>query len=130
MKVDKRLVGVVFVAVLLLSGIGIGIAVGQTQHNTDDHYTASIMVDDSQYEGMTEAEESSALQELPGIKITGDEAVAIALAAYPDTTATTEVELENENGAVVYGVELSNGLDVKVDVVTGEILRASDDVDD
>lgn len=130
MKVDKRLVGVVFVAVLLLSGIGIGIAVGQTQHNTDDHYTASIMVDDSQYEGMTEAEESSALQELPGIKITGDEAVAIALAAYPDTTATTEVELENENGAVVYGVELSNGLDVKVDVVTGEILRASDDLDD
>ena len=130
MKVDKRLVGVVLVACLLLGGIGIGVAVGQTQHNTDDHYTASIMVDDAQYEGMTEAEESSALQELPGIKITGDEAVAIALAAYPDTTATTEVELENENGAVVYGVELSNGLDVKVDVVTGEILRASDDLDD
>ena len=127
MKVNKRLMVAVLGTVVLLGGIGVGVAVAQPQHNTDDQYTASIMVDDSQYEGMSEAEGSAALAALPGIEISADEAVAAALTAYPGTTAVTEVELENENGAVVYGVELSNGLDVKVDVVTGEILRASED---
>lgn len=126
MKVSKRLAGAVFVIVLLLSCIGVGVAMAQTEHNTDDHYNASIMVNESQYEGITEAEEVIALQELA--VITADDAVAIAIAAYPGTAAI-QVELDNENGAVVYSVELDNGLDIKVDAGNGGILRVSQDDD-
>jgi hypothetical protein len=53
--------------------------------------------------------------------ITADQAKAAALAANPGTTAT-KVELDDENGCLVYSVELSNGLDVKVDAGNGDIL--------
>ena len=54
--------------------------------------------------------------------ITVTQAEAAALAANPGTTVV-KVELDNENGALVYSVELSNGLDVKVDAGNGEILH-------
>ncbi len=41
-----------------------------------------------------------------------------------------ESELENENGCLVYGFELSNGLDVKVDAGTGEVVHTESDDDD
>ena len=127
MKVNKRLLGAAFAVVVLFSSIGVGVALAQTEHNTNDNYIASIMVDDEQYEGMTEAEEAVALQELA--VITADDAVAVALAAYPGTAAI-KVELDNENGAVVYSVELDTGQDVKVDAGNGGILRVSQDDDD
>ena len=34
----------------------------------------------------------------------------------------TQASLDDENGTVVYSVELSNGADVKVDASTGKIL--------
>ena len=54
--------------------------------------------------------------------ISAADAEAAALAANPGTTAV-KVELDNENGVVVYSVELSNGLDVKVDAATGKIIH-------
>jgi uncharacterized membrane protein YkoI len=56
-----------------------------------------------------------------GTGITADEARAAAEAAYPGAKAR-EVELENENGATVYEVELDNGLEVVLDPATGNIL--------
>lgn len=50
-----------------------------------------------------------------------EEAKAAALAANPGTTAI-EVELENENGALVYEVELDNGQEVMVDASDGTVL--------
>ncbi len=44
-----------------------------------------------------------------------------ALAANPGTTVT-KVSLDDENGTVVYSVELSNGADVKVDAQSGKIV--------
>jgi uncharacterized membrane protein YkoI len=55
-------------------------------------------------------------------KITADQARDAALAANPGTTAT-QVELDNENGCLVYSVELSNGADVKVDAGNGQVLH-------
>lgn len=52
--------------------------------------------------------------------ITADEARAAAEAANPGTKAL-EVELENENGTLVYEVELDNGLEVMVDAANGDI---------
>ena len=126
MKVNKRILGSVIVVVVLLSSIGVGVALAQTEHNTDDKYTASIMVDEAQYEGMTEAEEAIALQEMA--VITADDAVTVAESAYQGAAAT-QVELDNDTGAVVSSVELDNGMDVKVDAGNGGILRVSQDDD-
>ncbi|MGQ9688902.1 MAG: PepSY domain-containing protein [Desulfobaccales bacterium] len=55
-------------------------------------------------------------------KITADQAMAAARAAYPGSRVQ-RVELENDNGYLVYGVSLSNGLEVKVDAGTGVVLH-------
>lgn len=55
-------------------------------------------------------------------KITADQAMATAQAAYPGSRVQ-RVELENNNGCLVYGVSLSNGLEVKVDAGTGYVLH-------
>jgi len=53
--------------------------------------------------------------------VTVDQASAAAVAVNPGATAV-KVELDNENGYLVYSVELSNGADVKVDAGTGKVL--------
>ena len=81
-------------------------------------YVGSIQVDESAVEG-SEADEQTALAELA--QISAADAEAAALAANPGSQAN-EVELEDENGWLVYDIELSNGLGVKVDAGNGEIL--------
>jgi len=83
-------------------------------------YTGSVTVDESQYEGLSEADEAAALQAMA--TISSAEAEAAALVANPGTTVV-KTELDNENGVLVYGVELSNGTDVKVDAGNGQILH-------
>ncbi len=58
--------------------------------------------------------------------ITAEQAQEAALAAYPGATVT-EVELDNENGCLVYSVELGNDLDIKVDAGNGVILYVESD---
>ena len=102
---------------------------GETDSSQEPAYTSSITVDDTAES--SEADEADALAGLA--KITADEARAAALAAVPGTAE--EVELENENGNVVYGVEITdaNGaeFDVKVDAGNGTVLaQESDDADE
>lgn len=78
--------------------------------------------------GQSEADEGAALQSLA--KITPDQAKAAALAQYPGATVT-KVELGNENGSLVYSVQLTDtagkSWDVKVDAGTGKVLHAEAD---
>jgi uncharacterized membrane protein YkoI len=74
----------------------------------------------------SEADEAAALAGMA--TVTPEQAKAAALKAYPGTTVV-EVELENENGAVVYEVELSNGMDVIVDPGNGMVLYVEYDSD-
>jgi uncharacterized membrane protein YkoI len=83
-------------------------------------YTGSILVNSSQYQNMSEAEEATALQSQA--TITSVQAEEAALVANPGNTVI-KTELDNENGVLVYSVELSNGLDVKVDAGNGKILH-------
>ena len=83
-------------------------------------YAGSIQIDENQNQGMSEADEASALQ--ANATITAVEAEAAALAANPGATVI-KTELDNENGALVYSVELSNGSEVKVDAGTAKILH-------
>jgi uncharacterized membrane protein YkoI len=95
---------------------------GQADTGPDEQapsYDSAIRVEDSQYDGMSEADEAAALSGLA--TTTPEQAKAAALEAHPGTSVV-KVELDNENGALVYSVELDNGLDVKVDAGNGAVL--------
>ncbi|MFZ2071102.1 MAG: PepSY domain-containing protein [Halobacteriota archaeon] len=140
MKKEKWLIAGGVVGVLVVALLVGGIAMpsfaqgttspAQTQAQTEEQvdngpneqfprYGSSIRVDDTRYEGMSETDEAAALAGMA--TITPEQAKAIALKAYPNTSCV-ELELDNENGALVYGVELSNGMDVKVDAGNGAVL--------
>jgi uncharacterized membrane protein YkoI len=124
--------------VFLLGSLAIAPAFAQTPANTaptpavvqssntgsveeqQPQYTGSITVPESEYNGVSEADEAAALQ--AKATITTAQAEAAALAANPGTTGV-KTELDNENGVLVYSVELSNGTDVKVDAGNGKILH-------
>ena len=57
-----------------------------------------------------------------------DEAAAIAGEAYPEATVEG-IESEDEDGRVLYEVELSNGVEVEIDAATGEIVETEEDDD-
>ncbi len=79
--------------------------------------------------GVDEGGEAAALQS--AAKITSDQAKQAALAAVRGTVK--QVELDNENGSVVYSVEVSaNGTttDVKVDAGNGKVLAQESGQDD
>ena len=84
-------------------------------------YKGSISVNDNTAAAQSEADEAASLQAMA--KVSADQASVAALAANPGT-AVIKVELDNENGSLVYGVTLSNGTDVKVDAGTATILHA------
>lgn len=97
----------------------------QDAEEQDPSYTGSIQVPEGSVE-LNEADERAALQSLA--TITADEASQAALAANAGTTVAS-VELDDENGSLIYEVTLSSGVDVKVDAGTGDIL-ATDQADD
>lgn len=118
-------------ALLLLGGVSAGSLVAAQEptvptasqvetSQADEHdpsYTASIRV--TEQEGLSETDEAAALQ--PLATITADEAAQTAVATAPGTSVV-QVELDNENGWLVYSVELSDGSDVKVDAGNGAVL--------
>jgi len=93
---------------------------GAQDNVQDPSYSGGIVVDQAQTDGMSEAEEAAALQ--GQAIITAADAEAAALAANPGATVVKS-ELDNENGVLVYSIELDNGLDVKVDAGDGAVLH-------
>jgi hypothetical protein len=86
----------------------------------DPVYAGSLSISPDQNSGMSESDEAAALQGMA--TLTAAQAESAALAANPGTTVV-KTELDNENGALVYSVELGNGADVKVDAGNGAILH-------
>jgi uncharacterized membrane protein YkoI len=80
----------------------------------------SATVDEAQYSEDDLKDIAAALQN--NATITSAQAEAAALSANPGTTVA-KTELDNENGVLVYSVELSNGMDVKVDAGSGKVLQ-------
>ena len=99
---------------------------GAADKNTQDQqpgYTSSVTVPaDSNANG--ETDEAASLQ--GKAKITADQAKAAGLAQFPGATIQ-QVGLENENGNVVYAVQLTDksgkAQDVKVDAGTARVLN-------
>ena len=90
----------------------------QTQ---DPSYKSSVTAPEQN--GQNEADQSAALQSMA--KISPDQARDAALAAVPGTA--DKVELDNENGNVVYSVSITDAsgakTDVKVDAGNGSVLH-------
>jgi uncharacterized membrane protein YkoI len=98
-------------ALLLAGGVGKAALAADQQTNAQvPTYTCSIKVPEP---------EPADLSTLAKIK--ADQAMASAQAAFPGAVVK-KVELDNENGCLVYSVFLSNGLDVKVDAGNGSVL--------
>ena len=79
----------------------------------------SIIAPQTADDSQTETAEAAILAGLA--KISVEQAQSAALAANAGTTVV-KASLDNENGTLVYSVELSNGSDVKVDAGNGQIL--------
>lgn len=113
------LVGALMVSPILAQGPSATPA-GSEKDGQTPLYSATVQVDEALYENMSEADEAVALASQA--TLTADEAIASAVAANPGSGAV-KTELDNENGALVYSVELDNGLDVKVDAASGAVLN-------
>jgi len=141
MRLNKRIVSVAIGVGLLLGSLGTGMVLAQgpsptgvpstntgtPQEETGSNngvqapsYSGSITVSQAQHEGLGEADEAISLQ--GQATITASDAESAALAANPGSTVT-KTELDNENGVLVYSVELRNGTDVKVDAGNGQVLQ-------
>ncbi|MGQ9756173.1 MAG: PepSY domain-containing protein [Desulfotomaculales bacterium] len=103
-------------------------AVAQEQRQEQPSYRASIQVADPQDKNKEQAkdapDEAAEAAALEGkAKITPAQAQAAALAAVPGTALKTE--LDNENGNLVYSVEVKTAQgvkDIKVDAGDGKVL--------
>ncbi|MBW7882624.1 MAG: PepSY domain-containing protein [Caldilineaceae bacterium] len=143
MKVNKPVATLLFASSLVIGGLGAGalmapsprslqaapVAQDQPAPIADDQvqdpsYTGSVPVDLPATQGLSEAEEAAALQ--GGATITASDAAAAAVATNPGASVL-ETELDNENGYLVYSVELDNGVEVKVDAGNGAILASEHD---
>jgi uncharacterized membrane protein YkoI len=140
MRITKKkavLTGAI-VAALALGGTGVALASGNdTGANTDSeeqdvNYTGSVKAPagsgaEGSDDAASEAAESKALA--PLATTTTAEATAAAQAAVPGKVG--DVVLENENGYVVYGIEITTAdgstVDVKVDAGNGSILAKQAD---
>ena len=114
-------------AVLMVLLLGIGsVFVSATITNTNpSDYVSSIRVADSgndNISGVSDVKETTQLT--PLAKITREEAITAAMSSTSGNYIATE--LDNENGNIVYSVEMDNNgkvFDVKVDAGTGKVLK-------
>lgn len=86
---------------------------------------------DEQNEATSPKEQAEAAQYQKLARITADQARTAALASVPGTAQS--VELENEDGNLVYGVSIktaSGERDVKVDAGNGKVLHVEQDEQD
>ncbi len=100
---------------------------GSDQQEQQPNDTGSIQVPQNQ-PGQNEQDEAAALQSQA--RITADQAKAAALAQLPGATVHA-VALENENGSLVYSVQLTDAAgkvqDVKVDAGNARVLHVEAD---
>ena len=125
-------VGLAAMAGLGLLGANVAQAGGNGGGSADDPALNGSVAAPAEQEGgaetdASEAAESASLEALA--TLSPADAKAAALAAVPGTAARPE--LENENGSVVYGVEVTQAdgtvVDVKVDAGNGDILAQDDE---
>jgi uncharacterized membrane protein YkoI len=113
-------------------GVGIGISIAGTNSKAGQVTKQESAQGNNEQGNDTGEQSSQASNKVPDpepkdlnalAKVTEDLARQAALNANPGTTVKS-AGLENENGNLVWGVELSNGTDVKVDAGNGSVLKS------
>lgn len=94
-------------------------AVNEADQLQDPAYAGSLKVDETTLQTMPDAGRCSALKTMA--KITVEAAQAAALKANAGS-AVDMIELDVENGYLVYSVQLKDGRDVKIDAGNGSVL--------
>ena len=115
-----KLRALAFCGLLLVGTASLAVARGQSEGNEKQvpAYTGSIFVTEQ-----TEDSEGLPDEVIDLAKISMEEAARTVLAQNKDTRLVG-IELDVENGYLVYSVSLSNGLEFKVDAGNGEILHS------
>jgi uncharacterized membrane protein YkoI len=124
MKINKTIAIVVILLGLLLGGLGVGLFLSQQPGSVNAAPPAQEGDDVDEVDEIEDEDEADEAEEVVSpaqAGITADEAKAAAEAAYSGAKAVA-VELERENGQVIYEVELDNGLEVILDAANGDIL--------
>jgi uncharacterized membrane protein YkoI len=101
---------------------------GQASANDVDTDTTEVQAGDqngpdtAEAQGVEEANSADGQEAAPNgtPAISAEQAKAFAIAAHPGTVI--QVELDDENGQLVYSVEFEGGVVVKVDAMTGVVL--------
>jgi uncharacterized membrane protein YkoI len=111
------------VGLMVLGAIG-GTVYQVSAQSSSSQNTAPIV---QNAESNTETEDVVSADLLSQVKITETQARQITLAANPNVGIKT-VQIGDENGKVIYEIELSDNREIKIDAVNGSILKA--DVED
>ena len=118
---------------LLVLALGLGAAIISLPQRADARNTCQVEAydDDDDGEDQDDDEELSA-EDKKKVKITLEQAKAIALKRVPGTIL--DAELEKEHGRIQYAIDVcdAKGIlwDVEIDAVTGDVLQAEEDDDD
>ncbi|MDR7080291.1 putative membrane protein YkoI [Neobacillus niacini] len=121
MKIKKNKILIPAIAAAILAGGGFSIA------------QAAVPQDKPTTEAAEENDDQSQAELVKQVKITEEEATKAALEKVAGTVK--EVELEDEDGTIVYGIEVvstdGSQQDVKVDAQTGKVVKVeADDEED
>jgi uncharacterized membrane protein YkoI len=132
MKINRTTTIVVVLMGLFVGGFSTGVFLSQRSLSvgvtpSTQEGKASDESDDADNDNGDDGDEAEVTPDQASI--TAEAARAAAEAENPGTKAR-EVELENENGTLVYEVELDNGLEVIVDAANGNILGTERDEED
>lgn len=132
MKINRTTTIVVVLVGLLVGGLSAGVFLSRQSlskgvASSPQGDKASDESGDVEDDDRDETDEADVRPDQAGV--TAEAARAAAESANPGAKAL-EVESENENGTLVYEVELDNGLEVIVDATNGNILRTERDEED
>jgi uncharacterized membrane protein YkoI len=119
-------------ALVIALGFGTVFASAAVTSKSPLDHISSITVSDNAADDAHEISETQEAAQLTNLaKITEEEAKTAAIRKIGVTV--NKVELENENGNVVYSVEMTKNnkeTDVKIDAGNGKVLKIDDGVDD
>ena len=116
------------ILLLLVVGVGSLFVTALATNKSPLSLISSIQVDDRKE--VSETEETAQLAPLAKISTTDATLIALRAVNIKEVGEITNVQLENEEGNVVYAVEFTkNGIetDVKIDAGNGKVLLIEDD---
>lgn len=130
---NKKVITLVLVGVMALGGTVVAYATTNNAVSTAPNSSPQAVSEDQSKDQEDQNKESNDDQELTAANtktaITEDQAKQTALASIKDGTVQS-IQLEDEDGVIVYGVEIKSGnttYDVKVDANTGSIVKSEQD---